>query len=195
MVLSSRWIAGVPGEKPQVTSDKLLDSPSKFPCIQLWMTRRIWHCIKSHLRPYSTHPFIIDITWIMYYQYILNCPVKQIQRARCGKIVYRRQITGGGLQWNSIPLNAKTMITSGRLGINGSSNVVISSCFPAGLFVFSFFLQRNVCVTSNTWFQYLFIYIYFHQKGFVTLDTLLLITHSFTYWGLQQLLYVNIEIK
>ena len=21
------------------------------------MTRRIWHCIKSHLRPYSTHPF------------------------------------------------------------------------------------------------------------------------------------------
>ena len=27
--------AGVPGEKPQVTSDKLPDSPSKFPCIQL----------------------------------------------------------------------------------------------------------------------------------------------------------------
>ena len=50
-------IAGVPGEKPEVTSDKLPDSPSKFPCIQLWMTRRIWHCIKSHLRPYSTHPF------------------------------------------------------------------------------------------------------------------------------------------
>ena len=25
-------IAGVPGEKPQVTSDKLPDSPSKFPC-------------------------------------------------------------------------------------------------------------------------------------------------------------------
>ena len=40
-----------------MTSDKLPDSPSKFPCIQLWMTRRIWHCIKSHLRPYSTHPF------------------------------------------------------------------------------------------------------------------------------------------
>ena len=50
--------AGVPGEKSQVTSDKLPDSPFKFPCIQLWMTRRIWHCIKSHLRPYSTHPFI-----------------------------------------------------------------------------------------------------------------------------------------
>ena len=28
-------IAGVPGEKPSVTSDKLQDSPSKFPCIQL----------------------------------------------------------------------------------------------------------------------------------------------------------------
>ena len=28
-------IAGVPGEKPQVTSDKLPDSCSKFPCIQL----------------------------------------------------------------------------------------------------------------------------------------------------------------
>ena len=28
-------IAGVPGEKPQVTSDKLPDSPSKFPCIHL----------------------------------------------------------------------------------------------------------------------------------------------------------------
>ena len=40
-----------------MTSDKLPDSPSKFPYIQLWMTRRIWHCIKSHLRPYSTHPF------------------------------------------------------------------------------------------------------------------------------------------
>ena len=25
----------VPGEKPYVTSDKLPDSPSKFPCIQL----------------------------------------------------------------------------------------------------------------------------------------------------------------
>ena len=50
-------IAGVPGEKPWVASDKLPDSPSKFPFIQLWMTRRIWHCIKSHLRPYSTHPF------------------------------------------------------------------------------------------------------------------------------------------
>ena len=36
---------------------KLPDSRSKFPCIQLWMTRRIWHCIKSHLRPYYTHPF------------------------------------------------------------------------------------------------------------------------------------------
>ena len=24
------------------------------------MTRRIWHCIKSQLRPYSTHPFIIE---------------------------------------------------------------------------------------------------------------------------------------
>jgi len=23
----------------------------------LWMIRRIWHCIKSHSRPYSTHPF------------------------------------------------------------------------------------------------------------------------------------------
>ena len=40
-----------------MTSDKLPDSPSKFSCIQLWMTRRIWHRIKSHLRPYSTHPF------------------------------------------------------------------------------------------------------------------------------------------
>ena len=28
-------IARVPGEKPYVTSDKLPDSPSKFPCIQL----------------------------------------------------------------------------------------------------------------------------------------------------------------
>ena len=28
-------IAGVPGEKPSVTSDKLPDSPSKFPCIHL----------------------------------------------------------------------------------------------------------------------------------------------------------------
>ena len=28
-------IAGVPGEKPKVTSDKLPDSHSKFPCIQL----------------------------------------------------------------------------------------------------------------------------------------------------------------
>ena len=27
--------AGVPGEKPSVTSDKLPDSCSKFPCIQL----------------------------------------------------------------------------------------------------------------------------------------------------------------
>ena len=42
-----------------MTSDKLPDYPSKFPCIHLWMTRRIWHCIKRHLRPYSTHPFII----------------------------------------------------------------------------------------------------------------------------------------
>ena len=37
---SSCWslhvvFAGLPGEKPQVTSDKLPDSPSKFPCIQL----------------------------------------------------------------------------------------------------------------------------------------------------------------
>ena len=54
---TTKIIAGVPGEKPLVTSDKLPDSPSKFPCIHLWMTRRIWHCIKSHLRPYSTHPF------------------------------------------------------------------------------------------------------------------------------------------
>ena len=28
-------IAGVPGEKPEVTSDKLPDSHSKFPCIHL----------------------------------------------------------------------------------------------------------------------------------------------------------------
>ena len=28
-------IAGVPGEKPKLTSDKLPDSLSKFPCIQL----------------------------------------------------------------------------------------------------------------------------------------------------------------
>ena len=35
-------------------SDKLPDSCSKFPCIHLWMIRRIWHCIKSLLRPYST---------------------------------------------------------------------------------------------------------------------------------------------
>ena len=28
-------IAGVPGEKPEVTSDKLPDSRSKFPCIHL----------------------------------------------------------------------------------------------------------------------------------------------------------------
>jgi len=28
-------IAGVPGEKPSVTSDKLPDSRSKFPCIHL----------------------------------------------------------------------------------------------------------------------------------------------------------------
>ena len=27
--------AGVPGKKPSVTSDKLLDSPSKLPCIPL----------------------------------------------------------------------------------------------------------------------------------------------------------------
>ena len=31
----SLTIAGVPGEKPKETSDKLPDSPSKFPCIQL----------------------------------------------------------------------------------------------------------------------------------------------------------------
>ena len=30
------------------------------------MTRRIWHCIKSHLRPYSTHPF-------NYYHYYPPC--------------------------------------------------------------------------------------------------------------------------
>ena len=30
-----RILAGVPGEKPKVTSDKVPDSPSKFPCIQL----------------------------------------------------------------------------------------------------------------------------------------------------------------
>ena len=29
------------------------------------MTRRIWHCIKSHLRPYSTHPFITIIITII----------------------------------------------------------------------------------------------------------------------------------
>ena len=34
-LLMETIIAGVPGEKPQVTSDKLPDSPSKFPCIQL----------------------------------------------------------------------------------------------------------------------------------------------------------------
>ena len=28
-------IEGVPGKKPYVTSDKLLDSPSKLPCIPL----------------------------------------------------------------------------------------------------------------------------------------------------------------
>jgi len=61
-------IAGVPGEKPQVTSDKLPDSPCKFPCIQLWMTRRIWHCIKSHLRPYSTYPFNYNHYWFHYFQ-------------------------------------------------------------------------------------------------------------------------------
>ena len=32
---NGRLIAGVPGEKPQVTSDKLPDSRSKVPCIQL----------------------------------------------------------------------------------------------------------------------------------------------------------------
>ena len=55
----SKILAGVPGEKPQVTSDKLPHSPSKFPCIQLWTTRRIWNCIKSDSRPYSTHPFCV----------------------------------------------------------------------------------------------------------------------------------------
>ena len=48
---------GVPGKKPKVTSDQLLDSPSKFPCLRLWNKRRIWSYIKSHLGPYSTHPF------------------------------------------------------------------------------------------------------------------------------------------
>ena len=33
------------------------------------MTRRIWHCIKSHLRPYSTHPFIID--WLVWHYCLL----------------------------------------------------------------------------------------------------------------------------
>jgi len=33
--LEGQKIAGVPGEKPEVTSDKLSDSPSKFPSIQL----------------------------------------------------------------------------------------------------------------------------------------------------------------
>ena len=32
---TSKIIAGVPGEKPSVTSDKFPDSPFKFPCIQL----------------------------------------------------------------------------------------------------------------------------------------------------------------
>ena len=40
-----------------MTSDKLLNSPSKFPFICLWNKRRMWHYIKSHLGPYSTHPF------------------------------------------------------------------------------------------------------------------------------------------
>ena len=40
---------------------KLPDSRSKFPCIQLWMNRRIWHCIKSRLRPNIPHtPSIIE---------------------------------------------------------------------------------------------------------------------------------------
>ena len=33
--LNIKAIAGVPGEKPEVMSDKLPDSPSKFPCIHL----------------------------------------------------------------------------------------------------------------------------------------------------------------
>ena len=49
-----------------MSSDKVPDSPSKFPCVHLWMTRRIWHCIKSHLRPYSTHPFNSCISQMMW---------------------------------------------------------------------------------------------------------------------------------
>ena len=57
----------MPGEKPYMTSDKLPDSRSKFLCIHLWMTRRIWHCIKSHLKPYSTHPFnCLMFVWVLY---------------------------------------------------------------------------------------------------------------------------------
>ena len=41
-----------------LTSDKVLDSPCKLPCILLPNIRRIVHYIKSHLRPSSTHPFI-----------------------------------------------------------------------------------------------------------------------------------------
>ena len=38
-----------------------------FLLFPLWMTRRIWHCIKSHLRSYSTHPFSYSRAWIKKY--------------------------------------------------------------------------------------------------------------------------------
>ena len=51
------WVEEVPGIKPQVTSGKLLDSPSNLPCICLWIKGGISYYIRCHSGPYSTHPF------------------------------------------------------------------------------------------------------------------------------------------
>ena len=54
---------GLPEKKPLVS--KLLDSPSKLPCICLWNKRRIWPYIKSHKGPYSKHPFICGLSLLL----------------------------------------------------------------------------------------------------------------------------------
>lgn len=53
----------MPGIKYQVTSDKLLDSPSRLPCIPLWNTMRARCYINSLLQASVYRP---DFNWEIY---------------------------------------------------------------------------------------------------------------------------------
>lgn len=77
-------IEGVLGKKHHMTSDKLLNPPSKLPCIPLWSKRRwnkrrIWPCIKCHLGPYSMHP----LSWCKYHDGSFGWDLGIIQYLPC----------------------------------------------------------------------------------------------------------------